>query len=321
MREADPALWPMAGKGGGKGASHVESKHLVNLALALAVAEPITTAPKMVPGYRNMLHPGPLYRRPEQIGPLSRLLFPDTIHQEGKHSILRGVLGGEGGLGGDLERLVELMADPDLTDDQRDLLLHPGPEVNMIIGWIMPAAEVSYLDIDLEGRRMAISYTPKLNNSIPRGRDPNWNFAPPQANAPIIRRVTLTARVFAVLAELWNDTLRFRASTRMSAILSQASRDAIKAHRAFANSQPDAPSATPENETAANHPLAGTDAAALGDQPARTELDETAQPHSIGGGEKSQPTPTSQAGRSLQHDRSESNGPDPGDGGAHGAAT
>jgi hypothetical protein len=47
LREADPSLWPMAGRGGGKVAAHVEPQHLVNLGFALTV-EPITDAPEAV---------------------------------------------------------------------------------------------------------------------------------------------------------------------------------------------------------------------------------------------------------------------------------
>jgi hypothetical protein len=55
LKEADADLWPKARKGGGKGAAHVMRPHLVNLLLALMVADPITEAPEIVPRCRAMM--------------------------------------------------------------------------------------------------------------------------------------------------------------------------------------------------------------------------------------------------------------------------
>ena len=65
LREADQALWPKAEKGGGRGAAHVEPSHLANLAIALAAADPITLAPKVVAGYRALICPKPRFKHPE----------------------------------------------------------------------------------------------------------------------------------------------------------------------------------------------------------------------------------------------------------------
>jgi hypothetical protein len=75
LREADPTLWPEAAKGGGRGAAHLEPCHLVNLVLALAVADPITAAPKAVAGYRALVrHRLQQMVQPEHIGQAARLL-------------------------------------------------------------------------------------------------------------------------------------------------------------------------------------------------------------------------------------------------------
>src|SRR4051812_44832892 len=50
LREADLRLWPQGTAGRGK-AAQVEASHLVNLVLALAVADPITAAPEVAPQY------------------------------------------------------------------------------------------------------------------------------------------------------------------------------------------------------------------------------------------------------------------------------
>ena len=53
LREADVMLWPQGTQGRGK-AAHVEAAHLVNLALALLVADPLTAAPQEVLTYRSL---------------------------------------------------------------------------------------------------------------------------------------------------------------------------------------------------------------------------------------------------------------------------
>ena len=98
MREADPTLWPIAAKGGGRGSARLEPRHLVNLALALAVADPITSAPRVVAGYRALIQHRPGHvMPPEHMGRAARLLT--------------GVFGEAGDFGGDLGQLVELLAD------------------------------------------------------------------------------------------------------------------------------------------------------------------------------------------------------------------
>lgn len=54
MREADTALWPQSGKGGGKAARHVEAKHLANLILALAGPQP-SDAPETIARLRLLV--------------------------------------------------------------------------------------------------------------------------------------------------------------------------------------------------------------------------------------------------------------------------
>jgi hypothetical protein len=53
MRSLD--LWPTGKQGGGKSAVHVQPHHLVNLAIALAVADPITTGPGRVLAFRSLV--------------------------------------------------------------------------------------------------------------------------------------------------------------------------------------------------------------------------------------------------------------------------
>ncbi len=61
----------------------------------------------------------------------------------------------------------------------------------------------------------------------------------------------------------------------------------------------------PENETAADRPLPGTDAAVVDDRPAQTEPNGSSHSHSRGEREKSQPSSESQAGQFHQDVRSD----------------
>ena len=56
LQIASPDLWPKAKKGGGRGAADLEEPHLVNLGIALAVADhPITAAPASVRRFRALM--------------------------------------------------------------------------------------------------------------------------------------------------------------------------------------------------------------------------------------------------------------------------
>jgi hypothetical protein len=54
LREASGDLWPQSERGGGRRARHVQPHHLGNLAIALAVAEPITKGPNRVQAFRML---------------------------------------------------------------------------------------------------------------------------------------------------------------------------------------------------------------------------------------------------------------------------
>ena len=54
LKQHKPALWALAGQGGGKKARHLEPEHLVNIVLALAWADPLTNSPATVLRLREM---------------------------------------------------------------------------------------------------------------------------------------------------------------------------------------------------------------------------------------------------------------------------
>src|SRR5690349_18507821 len=68
MRETDPTLWPIAGRGGGRGGAHVKPEHLVALMIALATADPVAAAPEIVNGYRALVWNTPPRISPDRSG-------------------------------------------------------------------------------------------------------------------------------------------------------------------------------------------------------------------------------------------------------------
>jgi hypothetical protein len=109
LREAgqDRDLWPHAAPGGGKKAKHVRADHLANLAVALAVADPLTEAPRQIGAFLSM---AAIDRHlPEGSGRIAKAL------EDWKHATLTPpsrLVPGET-LGDALVDLVELLARPE----------------------------------------------------------------------------------------------------------------------------------------------------------------------------------------------------------------
>lgn len=257
LREADVTLWPQGSAGRGQGA-HVEPCHLVNLALAMTMADPITSAPEIVGGQRYSGRSAAL------IGDFRNLELPEPL-QAGRAGTLtemlvaRNVFCGEGGLGGDLERLIETFADPTLTDEQRRSL--PLIQVHLTSGGIFPTALVRWEDIDGDLGSTSLRYIPSQEvrqQHLGRREKPE---------AEIVTNKVLNGQYFAVLGKLWADTKRHRVG-------SPPKPQAVSS----ATPIPDAPaSAIPERETAASP---ARDTAALSDQPANQKLGGASQHHS-----------------------------------------
>ncbi len=227
LREAGTDLWPQGQKGGGRGAAHIEPRHLVSLALALVAADPAATAPEAVVAFRA-LTPHHSSVRPVHSDLTARLLAE------------AGVLDAAD-FGGALERLVELVADPDRN----------------ALALLTQAELVAELTLDPRHPQAAI-----------RCHSAEMRFGPPHAPPPILRVALLHAPLFGVLATLWDDTRRYRVDTPLGQIFAGTRRDALAANRRYFKqrslSQLGASgSATPENETAASP---GREAAATRDQ-------------------------------------------------------
>ena len=146
LKQSRPNLWPRSGRGGGSKAAHVEPSHLVNLALGLAVADPITTAPQIVSGYRELTLWDALYMRPECLeDPITEALFHQTgcpITPEG-WVLVDGILSGT--LGSACERLIELLASP-AEKPLRDRLRIYGLQLELIVDRT-PSASIVYRTI------------------------------------------------------------------------------------------------------------------------------------------------------------------------------
>jgi hypothetical protein len=205
LREADQDLWPEAGKGGGKLAAHVEQRHLVNLAIALAVDDP-GDAVKAVPVYRNLV-PNKANQhvlKREDIGMAASLLIT--------HKMFRGRP-----LGSELDQLLDLLT----WGDTAKILGKAGLYTEFFIEQLVPRVCVGYHTMDpandLAKPMIELVYRkPDMPPGQARELAPYWNFLP-------LRRITRTAllpvSLFAVMAELWADTKRHHAETAARAVL------------------------------------------------------------------------------------------------------
>ena len=274
LKQSRPNLWPRSGQGGGSKAAHVEPSHLVNLALGLAVADPITTAPQIVSGYRELTLWDALYMRPECLeDPITEALFHQTgcpITPEG-WVLVDGVLSGT--LGSACERLIELLASP-AEKPLRDRLRIYGLQLELIVDRT-PSASIVYRTIG--GEEMHFSY---LLRQI--GLPLSNNFLPPPPVAPLKRQVTIPFALFEALADLWADTLAHHAS-KGRAIPAQGRNPPIGSEPASGSAGEEA--AAPESTKAAGTGI--HDGLQTG-QPATTSQTASQQEQSTDGREKSQ---------------------------------
>ena len=181
LQMAGPDLWPKAKKGGGRGAAHLEEPHLVNLGIALAVADhPITAAPTNVRRFRA--------------------LMPSSSVLDGTGSHLARTLHGCGAfvagasLGVSLERLVDLLSGPDVTLREK-LLPQAAFAVRFVKDERFPLAEVRFDDVVVQ------------------------HGTPPDHDPPIQQEAVLSHPVFVTLGDLWQNTQAYRTEMPLSEVL------------------------------------------------------------------------------------------------------
>jgi hypothetical protein len=201
LREADKGLWPEAGKGGGKAGAHVGPRHLVNLAIAVAIDDPLL-AVKAIRLYRGLVP-----HRPDQ-----HTAVPSS-YRGMAWSLLttNGVFNGTDTLGAELERLVELLTKGDCARD----LENAGAYTEFFFD-SLPRARFVYRTFDgendLEAPKIALLYRkPGISPGLSRDLDIYRDFLPQRS---IPRTATIFASVFTALAELWAHTKHHHATAR-----------------------------------------------------------------------------------------------------------
>lgn len=196
LREADVSLWPEGSAGRGK-AAEVNPHHLVNLAIAIAVADPITSAPDAVRKYRQF---EPCYSRTYAVD-LSMLTgepLPPTTSRginDDSDDLDRRANWFDGPTFGDaMERFIHMLADP-IHPETPEALEMCGIYVGLSVS-ALPSARV-YGVTERNTTAACDYYFPKGVNRL----------LPPASSGMIIREAVLPFRLFKALAELWADTL------------------------------------------------------------------------------------------------------------------
>lgn len=186
LKQHQPPMWALAGQGGGKRAKHVEPDHLVNMALGLAWADPISNAPAIVSRLRSMNFRSRSYDQP-YIMPAGEKAYISTDVPVNRLTTLK-----KGALGSTLDAYVYGMAtDPGFREMCRAedfrVQLSEWPMENAAILWATENGGLwreNYDGLGLLG-----------------------NLAPLAAPAALRRTVTLPFALFEVLADLCADTL------------------------------------------------------------------------------------------------------------------
>lgn len=211
LREHDANLWPQGAQGRGRQAQ-VESGHLVNLALGVAVANPITEAAKAVLAYRSLSPLDAAHAAADDVGETTDLLFgemqPSAVDG---YLVPKAAFSEKSTLGADLEYLINRCAQ---TENAAQILAASSFEVELIIDAEMPAAIVRYRETDLAFTKMR---EPRQHiYEVPRQylwsakTDKRWSFLANEGTAPMVRKTILSAAMFAELAAICRDTLEHR---------------------------------------------------------------------------------------------------------------
>jgi len=200
LREAGNDLWPEAGKGGGRAAAHVERRHLTNLAIALAVNEPLL-AVKFIPVYRSLVPDKPeRHATTQDSGQVASLLATN------------GLFNGKRRLGDELDRLLDVLAKGRIAEE----LENAGLYFEFYIEQRVPRAVVGFhvfdpLDVeDLTKPEIRWLYRRPHMSSNRVEYDPNFSFLPPLL---ITRTALIPVSLFVVMSELWLETQRHHAKT------------------------------------------------------------------------------------------------------------
>lgn len=192
LKQHQPPLWPLAGQGGGKRAKHVEPEHLVNMALTLAWADPISNAPAIVTRVRGLVERrAPTRTSRHQLSQNVVAYAVAEIPQNRLTMLAEALRRGPATLGETLDFYVRALATlPDVREKMRS------EELSVELGtWPYEFATITRRDED--GTVSSNFDGLGLLTDIPPDSPP----------ATMRRTVTLPFALFEVLADLYADTL------------------------------------------------------------------------------------------------------------------
>ena len=172
MREADTNLIPAGSRGKGQEAQ-ADNNHIVNMVIAMAVADPITSAARMVRAYRQVVFPEPLAQ-----------ILDDSVPK--KMTILPG-----GSLGEGMDWLVDELARA-TTGVVREKF------EKILVRLRVAEPGLATVQLGLDGK-------PELYDA----RD--IDVGSPNPAARLWRTAELTIDHFDLMAAIWADTLAHRA--------------------------------------------------------------------------------------------------------------
>ena len=265
LREADGGLWPQGSQGRGREA-HVEPHHLVNLILALGIADPITTAPFAVTSYRALPHF--MLQITDEMA--------DGLSQKSRLPVRQGML----------EPLLHMFGTT-LGDRLDGLISTLQASQNRMVRDLFRAS--------IFNLKLTAAFVPQASISLTRcietGKRTEADiYQAAQAvddmevAGEIKRDVTVPFAVFDAMIDLWSDTQLHHASKKPS--------------RKRRSRIPNGPASAPKSKTAASP---GREAAALDDQTAQTELDGHSHSHPMDERDKVQSSSQSRPGHPHEH--------------------
>lgn len=259
LREADITLWPQGEKGRGRGAQVVPN-HLVNLIVALAVANPLTEAATQIPSFLQMV---PIDLSPKKGGRTTEAV---AAWREGKglSATIGRFLPGET-VQEALVNLVSLLGQPEGATlreacEGMHVTFQRDDKSTLVVFVSYYEWHSHHTDADRTGdgwTNSGLYYAP--NDQLPTAEQAITRLR----NHPgfITRTSVINFAAFVALGDIWADTIAHNT-------------------RAASKTTPVKPArATPENDMAATAPCQGNSAAmASSDQP-EDELDGGFQPH------------------------------------------
>ena len=190
-------LTPMSGKGGRSAAKHWNATHLISHMIGMAVAQPATAAPQVVPFYRDMT----INKAPpaDSVAPGARAMA--------------GIIEDGGSFGHTLDRMLEEIVS---SKEAGHEILVTAPRLILEFNSPLPFAELQYSETIGEDvskrRRRHVIYAESQADLLRRWKDQEADPNAPAVMSCMTFRVTIETPLFMALAGLLADTLRHEAT-------------------------------------------------------------------------------------------------------------